>query len=338
MFRKKDVSTFIIAEAGVNHNGSLEMAFQLCDAAQRAGADAIKFQTFKTELVITKNVEMATYQKNNVQKMISQFDLVKPLELSYRDFEAIKDRCNQIGIMFLSTAEEEKSLNFLISLGVPWLKVGSGELTNIPYLRQIGGKKMDVILSTGIGCLGEVETAYNTLLDAGSKSVTLLHCTTEYPCPMEEVNLQAMVTLKNAFKTKVGYSDHTLGNEVAIAAVAMGAQIIEKHFTLDRKLEGPDHQASLEPDELKTMIQSIRNIEKALGDGIKKPTQSELNIKAVVRKSIVAAHPIHKGETYSEANVTVKRSAPGILAEQWDKVIGKQAQRDYDVDDLICDE
>ena len=329
------MSIYIIAEAGVNHNGKLDLALKLCDAAKVAGVDAVKFQTWKTENIVTASARQAAYQTANTGKEESQYDMLKNLELSYDHFRCIQDYCKKIGIDFLSTPDEEESLQFLVSLGLPFIKVGSGEVTNIPYLRKIGACKKPVILSTGMSTLAQVATAYDTLLKAGAAEVSLLHCTTNYPCPMDEVNLQAMVTLRNAFKCKVGYSDHTMGTEIPVAAAALGAEIIEKHFTLDRTMDGPDHKASLEPAELKLMVQQIRNIEAALGDGIKKPNKSEAENAKVVQKSILAKHPIKKGETLTEENLTVKRAGAGIPASLWDAVVGCRAIKDYDIDEPI---
>ena len=326
---------YIIAEAGVNHNGRLDLALQLCDAAKEAGVDAIKFQTWKTELIISKNTEMADYQKKNLGNDDSQYDMLKKLELSYDNFRLIKDYCDNIGIQFLSTADETESLDFLCELGIPLIKLGSGEITNIPYLRYCAKKNMPLIISTGMCNLSDVATAFDVLIEAGAKDITLLHCTTNYPCPKDEVNLRAMQTMKEAFKCKVGYSDHTMGTEIPIAAVAMGAEIIEKHFTLDRNMEGPDHKASLEPQELKYMVDCIRNIEVALGDGIKKPNASEIEISKVVLKSIVAKSPIKKGDTLTPDNLTIKRAGSGIPATYWDIIIGTKALRDFDVDEPI---
>lgn len=329
-------STYIIAEAGVNHNGNLNLALQLCDKAKEAAANAVKFQTFKTEKVITKLVGMAQYQKENIGKTVSQYEMAKGFELTYKQFEKIKKHCDDIGITFLSTPDEEESLNFLLSLGLKIIKIGSPEVGNIPFLRIIASRKVEVILSTGMSTLGDVEIAYFTLLEGGAKSVALLHCTTNYPCLMNEVNLRAMVTLKNAFKTKVGYSDHTIGNEVSIAAVAMGAEIIEKHFTLDKNMEGPDHKASSTPEELAQLVNLIRNIEIALGSGIKRPFTSELDTLEFVKRSIVAARNINKGELFTEANITLKRAGNnGIGALEWDRIIGKIAVRDFKPDEII---
>ena len=327
--------TLIIAEAGVNHNGSLDIAFQLCKAAKESGADVVKFQTWKTEKIITKNVSQADYQVENTGSSESQFDMLKKLELSYEDFTKIKKYCDEIGIQFASTADEEESLDFLISLGIPFIKIGSGEITNIPYLRAMGSKKFPIVLSSGMATLGEVETALFELKNAGATDIILLHCTTSYPCVVEDVNLNAMLTMKNAFKLAVGYSDHTEGIEVPIAAVALGATIIEKHFTLDRKMAGPDHLASTEPREFKQMVESIRNIEKALGSGLKIPTKTEKEISDVVLKRCVASCCIKKGDVFTEKNVCVKRNDKGISAKYWDLIIGKKANKDYNIDEAI---
>ena len=331
------MGVFIIAEAGVNHNGKLDLALKLCDAAKEAGVDCVKFQTWKTENIVTQSAAMADYQKENIQtEADSQYEMLKRLELSYEHFEYIKQYCEKIGIDFLSTPDEEESLDFLMTrLNLPLVKIGSGEVTNIPYLRKIASYGRPIILSTGMSRLAQVATAYDTLIAAGAPSISLLHCTTNYPCPMDEVNLRAMQTLKETFKCKVGYSDHTMGIEVPIAAVAMGAEIIEKHFTLDRSMDGPDHKASLEPTELKQMVLSIRNIEKALGDGIKRPNKSEEANAKVVQKSILAKRPIRMGELLSEDNLTTKRAGSGISSVYWDLVIGTYAHFDYNVDEPI---
>ena len=326
---------YIIAEAGVNHNGRLDLALQLCDAAKEAGVDAIKFQTWKTELIISKNTEMADYQKKNLGNDDSQYDMLKKLELSYDNFRLIKDYCDNIGLQFLSTADETESLDFLCELGMPFIKLGSGEITNIPYLRYCAKKNMPLIISTGMCNLSDVATAFDVLTEAGAKDITILHCTTNYPCPMDEVNLRAIQTMKDAFKCKVGYSDHTMGTEIPIAAVATGAEIIEKHFTLDRNMEGPDHKASLEPQELKYMVDCIRNIEVALGDGIKKPNASEVEISKVVLKSIVAKAAIKKGDMLTSDNITIKRAGSGIPAAHWDMIVGTKALHDFNIDEPI---
>lgn len=331
-------SVYIIAEAGVNHNGRLDLAFKLCDAAKAAGVDAVKFQTFKTENILVETAEKAEYQKKNTgDSKESQFDMIKKLELSYDSFNEVQKYCSKIGIEYLSTPDDDESLDFLISQGMEIIKVGSGEISNIPFLRKIGSKRKKVILSTGMSTLGEVERAYDELITSGAPEVALLHCTTNYPCPMEEVNLKAMTTLRNAFMCEVGYSDHTLGVEVTVASVALGATIVEKHFTLDTNMSGPDHKASLNPQELKQMVVMIRNIEQSLGDGIKKPNQSELDIKPVVQRSIVAKVDIKKGDIFSDLNITTKRaSAKGLLACKWDDVVGELSDRDYRKDELIC--
>lgn len=326
---------YIIAEAGVNHNGRLDLALKLCDAAKEAGVDAVKFQTWKTEKIVTRSAAKAVYQEENTGNEQSQYEMLKELELSYEDFDTINEYCKNIGIQFLSTPDEEDSLDFLCSLNLPFIKIGSGEVTNIPYLRVIGSRHQKVIISTGMSTLADVEKAYNTLLESGAKEVALLHCTTNYPCPYDEVNLKAMQTMKAAFKCQVGYSDHTMGIEVPIAAVAMGAEIIEKHFTLDKNMEGPDHKASLEPDELKKMVSSIRNIEKAIGDGIKRPNASEKQNAEVVLKRIIAGRTISKGEILGTDNLSLLRSSEGLPAKYWDLIAGKAANRDYKEDEPI---
>lgn len=329
--------TYIIAEAGVNHNGQLDLALELCDAAKKAGVDCVKFQTWQTEKIVTREAEKATYQLENTHDIEErQFDMLKKLELSYENFRLVHDHCKKIGIDFLSTPDEEYSLAFLMNeLNLPLIKIGSGEVTNIPYLRQIASYGKPIILSTGMATLAQVATAYDTLLAAGAPSVALLHCTTNYPCPKNEVNLRAMQTMKDSFKCQVGYSDHTMGTEIPIAAVAMGAEIIEKHFTLDRNMDGPDHKASLEPQELQYMVDCIRNIEMALGDGIKRPNPSEVEISKVVLKSIVAKVPVKKGDILTAGNITIKRAGKGIPAAYWDMVIGTKAFYDFDIDEPI---
>lgn len=331
------MGVFVIAEAGVNHNGKLETAIALCDAARAAGADAVKFQTFKTEKILTKSTAMAAYQAENTKSGMSQYDMVKALELGFDDFRVLQRHCRTIGIMFLSTPDDEESLDFLVDdLALPMIKIGSGEVSNIPYLRRIGRKGLPVMLSTGMSTLGETERALRELRDSGAGEMSVLHCTTNYPCPMGEVNLNAMRTLREAFKLKTGYSDHTLGIEVSIAAVALGAEIIEKHFTLDKSMEGPDHSASLEPAELAVMVSAIRNIEAALGDGIKRPNPSEERVKASVRRSIVAARPIRKGEILNADALAAKRSGgTGIPSELWDLAIGRMATRNYEPDEAL---
>lgn len=327
---------YIIAEAGVNHNGCLEKALELCRIAKDCGADAVKFQTWKTENIVTPDTGLAGYQADNLQDgNKSQYDMLKELELPYRDFIRIKEYCDAIRIQFLSTPDDEESLDFLMQLNLPVVKIGSGEITNIPYLRKIGNKKKPVILSTGMSDLGEVEKAYYTLKEAGALAVTLLHCTTNYPCPMNEVNLKAMLTLREAFQCEVGYSDHTAGIEVAVAAAALGACVIEKHFTSDKSQYGPDHKASLSPAELSNMIRAVRNIEKALGSGLKIPNTSERNIADAVQKRIITKVSIRQGEIFSENNLTVKRSNAGEKAGFWDYFIGRKALRDYQAQEPV---
>jgi len=330
--------TFIIAEAGVNHNGSLDMAFQLIDVAVAAGADAVKFQTFKAEKVIAVNAPKAGYQKETTGSNESQLEMVKKLELDEKAHIQLYQYCQHKGIRFLSTPFDLESIDLLCRLGLDIFKIPSGEITNLPYLRKLGVLKKRLILSTGMADLGEIEDALDVLTESGTpmENITVLHCNTEYPTPFADVNLKAMLTIRNAFPgLSVGYSDHTNGIEVPIAAVAMGASVIEKHFTLDRNLPGPDHRASLEPPELSAMISGIRNIEKALGTGSKKPSPSELKNKLVARKSIVAAFPIKKGETFTAMNITVKRPGTGITPMRWDEIIGRKAGRDYKMDEII---
>lgn len=325
----------IIAEAGVNHNGDVECALKLCDAAKEAGADVIKFQTWKTELIITQNVAQAEYQKENLGKEESQYEMLKKLELSQEDFRKIKEYCDKIGIVFASTADEAESLDFLVSLGIPFIKIGSGEIGNISYLRYMGSKKMPVILSTGMSTLADIDLSLQALQEGGATEITLLHCTTSYPCVFENVNLNAMSTLREAFKFPVGYSDHTLGNTVAVAAVAMGAKVIEKHFTLDKGMEGPDHKASATPEEFKELVQSIRDIEKAMGDGRKTPTAVEKEISKVVLKRIVARKAIKQGQIIQETDICVKRNNCGVSCSQWDQIVGMTARKDYQIDEGI---
>ncbi len=325
----------IIAEAGVNHNGELDLALKLCDAAKEAGADVVKFQTWITEELLTRNVSQADYQSQNTGVTESQFDMLKRLELSYEEFEVVKKHCDEIGITFASTADEPKSLDFLVNLGIPFIKVGSGDIGNVSYLRYMGSKGLPVILSTGMSTLADVDLSIRALREGGAKDITLLHCTTSYPCPYEDVNLLAMNTLRDAFKLDVGYSDHTIGTEVAVAAVANGACIIEKHFTLDCKMNGPDHAASTEPEEFRKLVNSIRNVEKCLGTGVKSPTAQEFSISKVVTKRLVAKTAIVEGDVFSEENVCIKRNDVGFKAADWDRVIGKTAIRAFAVDEGI---
>lgn len=327
--------TLIIAEAGVNHNGSIEIAKQLVDKAKEAGADIVKFQTFNPEALTSKYAQKANYQKITTDADESQQDMLKKLTLSEDEFYSLKQYCNDVGIKFLSTPFDLDSINFLEKLGCDLWKIPSGEITNLPYLEKIASTHKPIIMSTGMASLDEVGDALLVLKRNGAGEITLLHCTTQYPTPYESVNLRAMLTLKEKFGCKVGYSDHTKGIEVPIAAVAMGAEVIEKHFTLDRNMPGPDHQASLEPDELKAMVSSIRNIEQAMGDGIKKPSESEIPNMIVARKSIIAARNIKKGELFTKDNITTKRPGNGISPMKWHKVLGTRAKRDFMEDELI---
>ena len=332
------MSVFIIAEAGVNHNGDIELAKKLIDAASDAGADAVKFQTFKAEKLVSKDAKKAAYQQENMQvKSDSQYEMLKKLELDTQTHKELIEYCNTKNIMFLSTPFDLESIELLNDLQLPIFKIPSGEITNLPYLRAIAKLNKKVVLSTGMSSMQEVREAFEVLLNNGTEkeNITILHANTMYPTPMEDVNLHAMQSIQKELDIAVGYSDHTLGIEVPIAAVAMGASIIEKHFTLSRSMEGPDHKASLEPDELKAMVISIRNIEKSLGSYEKKPSPSEMPNMALARKSIVAARKIAKGEVLSEENLTVKRPGEGISPMRWDKIIGKVATKSYDIDEMI---
>ena len=328
----------IIAEAGVNHNGSLDIAKQLIDKAVEAGVDIIKFQTFKSEKLVSAVAKQAEYQQRNMgKKDESQLAMLKKLELSQADHEELIAYCNQKSIRFFSTAFDMDSIDYLHSLGFGLWKIPSGEITNFPFLRKIASYSEPVILSTGMSELCEIEEAIRVLIKYGvaKEDITILHCTTEYPTPMSEVNLKAMLEIGQKFDVNIGYSDHTKGIEVAVAAVALGATVVEKHFTLDKTMEGPDHKASLEPDELKAMVSSIRNIEKALGTGHKSVSASERKNIEIVRKSIVAACPIKEGEVFTENNLTVKRPAIGISPMLWENVIGKIAKRHFDNEEVI---
>ena len=331
------MSVFIIAEAGVNHNGSLKLAEELIDAAAKSGADAVKFQTFKAENLVSKTAEKADYQKKTTDTSESQFDMIKKLELDISTHKELLTYCQEKGIMFLSTPFDHDSINLLTDLGLQIFKIPSGEITNLPYLRHIGSLGKKVVLSTGMSTLQEVENALTILTGTGTKkeNITILHANTMYPTPMEDVNLKAMLTIQKELDIAVGYSDHTIGIEVDIAAVAMGASIIEKHFTLDKTMDGPDHKSSLEPEELKSMVVAIRNIEKALGVYEKKPSPSESVNMKVARKSIVASQNIRKGEGLTENNITVKRPGSGISPMKWDDIIGTVATKDYKIDNLI---
>ncbi len=329
----------IIAEAGVNHNGDINLAKQLIDVAADAGVDYVKFQTFITEHAISKKAKKATYQIINTSDCNeTQFDMVKKLELSHQNHDELIEYCNLRNIKFFSTAFDIESVKYLDGLGLTFFKIPSGEITNYPYLKAIAACKKPVLLSTGMCFEFEIKAAIDVLVKHGlnKNQISILHCNTEYPTPMQDVNLKAMLSIKDKFNVNVGYSDHTLGIEVPIAAVALGAQIIEKHFTLDRSLPGPDHVASLEPNELKQMVISIRNIEKAIsGNGIKEPSESEKKNIGIARKSIVAKTAINKGDIFSESNITTKRPGNGISPMLWDEVIGQVAQKDFIEDDLI---
>lgn len=327
----------IIAEAGVNHNGSLEMACRLADEAKHAGADYVKFQTGIPENVISVRAEQAEYQKHNTGTSESQLDMVRKIMLRPDDFKSLKEYCDSIGIRFLSTPFDLDSIDILKPLEMDLWKIPSGEITNLPYLRKIASMGQPVVMSTGMSRLGEVDDAVGVLLDGDLTldMITLLHCNTEYPTPYTDVNLRAMLTLRDAIGCRVGYSDHTLGIEVPVAAVAMGAEVIEKHFTLDKTLPGPDHVASLEPAELKAMVSAIRHTEAALGSGRKEVSRSERKNIAIARKSIIAARPISKGERFSHDNLTVKRPGNGISPMLWDTVVGLEAPRDFEPDELI---
>lgn len=330
--------TIIIAEAGVNHNGSIKLAKQLVDAAAEAGADYVKFQTFKANKIASKQAQKASYQKQSTDVSESQLDMLKRLELDEHAHLELIAYCEEKNITFLSTAFDFESIELLQKLGITLGKIPSGELTNLPFLRKMAKAFPQIILSTGMANMDEVKAAINALIQAGTKkeNLTILHCNTEYPTPFQDVNLKAMLTIENELNVPIGYSDHTLGIEVPIAAVAMGAKVIEKHFTLDRNMEGPDHKASLEPSELKAMIASIRNIEMALsGTGEKLTSNSEEKNKEIVRKSIVASNEIEIGDVFTENNITVKRPATGISPMQWDYVIGQVAKKRFIKDDLI---
>lgn len=331
--------TIIIAEAGVNHNGSIKLAKQLVDVASVAGVDYVKFQTFKAEKLVSKEAKKADYQVENTKNSKeSQFEMLKKLELSEEDHNILIAYCAEKGISFFSTAFDLDSLKYLADIGLSLVKIPSGEITNLPYLRKAAKLFKKVIISTGMATLSEIGDAIDVFTSHGIKlkDITILHCTTEYPTPMEEVNLRAMQTIGSKFDVAIGYSDHTEGIEIPIAAVALGACIIEKHFTLDKMMEGPDHSASLEPGELIAMVKAIRNIEKSIsGDGIKQPTPSEQKNMEIARKSIVASQNIKKGSIFNEENLTTKRPGTGISPMKWDNVLGKVAKTDYNTDDLI---
>jgi N-acetylneuraminate synthase len=329
----------IIAEAGVNHNGDIHKAFKLIDVAVAAGVDYVKFQTFKAENLVSKSAKKAEYQiLNTKNESDSQFEMLQKLELSHNQHEELKKYCREKNTKFFSTAFDLASLDYLSEIGLKLVKIPSGEITNLPYLKKAAFLFEEVIISTGMSTMSEIKDALNVFLEAGiaRDKITILHCNTEYPTPMKDVNLKAMLSIGQEFGVKVGYSDHTLGIEVPIAAVAMGATVIEKHFTLDKNLEGPDHAASLEPNELISMCKAIRNIEQALsGNGIKEPSESERKNIAIARKSIVAKKDIAEGTIFTEDNITTKRPGHGISAMRWDEVLGKIANRNFNEDDLI---
>lgn len=326
---------FIIAEAGVNHNGDMALAKRLIDVAQEAGADAVKFQTFKAEELVTKGAEKAEYQKNSTGSEESQFDMLKKLEFSPEGFRELSIYTKEKGILFLSTPDDRESADLLDELSVPAFKVGSGEITNFPLLKHIARKGKPIILSTGMATLEEVENALGVIREEGTDDIVLLHCVTSYPAKIEDTNLRAMETLRDTFKLPVGLSDHTLGITIPVAAVALGACVVEKHFTLDKKLPGPDHRASLEPDELRQMIEAIRDTEKAMGNGIKKPTKAEEEIKKVARRSLVARVDIPQGTVITEEMLAVKRPANGLEPKYIEEVIGKKTKRNLEKDTPI---
>ena len=325
---------YIIAEAGVNHNGSFELACKLVDEAKKAGVDCIKFQTFKAEKLVSHSAKKAEYQKKATGDS-SQQDMLKQLELSFEEFIQLKNYCDKVGIAFLSTPFDFDSLAFLDTIEMPFWKIPSGEITNYPYLVALARTGKPIVMSTGMCTMEEIREAVDVLRENGAGEIKLLHCNTEYPTPFEDVNLTAMEDIRKNFSLEVGYSDHTKGIEVPIAAAALGAAVIEKHFTLDKNMEGPDHKASLEPGELAEMVRTIRNIEKALGDGVKRPSNSEEKNKPIARKSIVAQKAIAKGETLTADNLTVKRPGEGISPMQWEKVLGTKAIRDFEPDEMI---
>jgi len=331
------MSVFIIAEAGVNHNGSIDLAKKLIDAACSVGADAVKFQTFKAKNLVTKSSQKAIYQKETTSKEETQFDMLKKLELNKKEHEELISYCVNKKIIFLSSPFDLESIDLLNDLGLKIFKIPSGEITNLPYLKHIGKLNKKIILSTGMSNMSEVKEALDILINSGTKknNIIVLHANTEYPTPMKDVNLRAMISIGKELDIKFGYSDHTLGIEIDIAAVAMGASCIEKHFTLDKNMNGPDHKASLEPDQLNEMVRAIRNIEAALGDGIKRPSQSELANIQIIRKSIIAKTKIKKWEILNENNLIVKRPGGGISPMKWDEIIGTKATRDYNEDELL---
>jgi N,N'-diacetyllegionaminate synthase len=329
------MSVYVIAEAGINHNGSFELACRLIDVAKKAGADCVKFQTFISENFVSCLAQKAEYQKKTEGKSKTQLDMIRELELPFSDFRRLSEHCQSIGIQFLSTPFDLSSIAFLDTLDMPFWKIPSGEVTDLPYLLAIAKTGKPAVMSTGMCKMEEIQAAMEALLVNGTSKITLLHCSTEYPTPFEDVNLRAMLTMQDCFGVDVGYSDHTVGIEVAVSAAAMGATMIEKHFTLDRNMEGPDHKASLEPDQLAAMVRSIRNIEIALGNGSKEPSTSEQRNINIVRKSIVARCPIHRGDVLTEDTITTKRPGNGISPMRWFDILGTKAVRDFHEDELI---
>lgn len=328
----------IIAEAGVNHNGSIELAKQMVDQARAAGVDYVKFQTFQPEALVSRFAEKAEYQKETTGSGGSQLEMLQKLALTQEDFRELKGYCDKVGVGFLSTPFDLDSIDFLETLDMDFWKIPSGEITNLPYLVRIAHTGREIVMSTGMCRETDIEAAVAALRQNGAGEITLLHCNTQYPTPMEDVNLRVMDTLRRHFGVPVGYSDHTIGIEVPIAAVALGACVIEKHFTLDKTMEGPDHRASIEPDELQAMVAAVRNVERALGSGEKQPSESEKENIGIVRKSIVALREIKEGELFTESNLTVKRPGTGISPMHWFDVIGKRAHKAYKVDEMICEE
>lgn len=329
------MSVLIIAEAGVNHNGSLELAKKMADVAKQAGADIVKYQTAVPELVISRFAPKAEYQKETTGAAESQLEMVKKIHFGFEEHRQLKEYCDSIGILYLSTPFDMDSIDFLAQMDMPVWKIPSGEITNLPYLEKVARLGKPLIMSTGMSELSEVKQALDVLYKNGAKDVTILHCNTEYPTPLKDANVRAMLDIKKHFGTAVGYSDHTLGMEAPLAAVALGASVIEKHFTLDKTMEGPDHGASMEPNELCQLVQAIRNTELALGDGKKAVTQSEAKNKDIARKSIVAKRPIQAGEVFSQENIMVKRPGNGISPMRWYEVLGKTAKREFSLDELI---
>lgn len=329
------MGVFIIGEAGVNHNGDINLAKKLIDIAIEAKVDAVKFQTFKTEKIVGKFAKKADYQNENTNTNENQYDMVKKLELSFDEFKELKKYCDERNIIFISTPDDTDSVDLLAKMNVPCIKIGSTEVTNLEYLKYIAKKNIPIILSTGMSTLGEVEKALDAIYSTGNRNVKLLHATTDYPTKEEDVNLNAMLTTKEAFKVEVGYSDHTLGNEAAVAAVAMGAKVIEKHFTIDKNMDGPDHKASMEPEELKEFVKAIRKTEKLLGNGIKSPTEREKSMMNDIRRSIVAGKDLKKGTVLTRNILEFKRPGTGLKPEFIELIVGRKINRNIQEDELI---